>query len=52
MLSWLVVVHWQWMVVLVRVPYKIASWSGVMKKENYENAKLIEMAMAEIFNPK
>ena len=23
-----------------------------MKKENNENAKLIEMAMAEIFNPK
>ena len=51
MLSWLVVVHWQWIVVLVRVPYKIASLSRVMKKEN-KNAKLIEMAMAEIFNPK
>ena len=40
------------MVVRLRIPYKIASWSRVMRKENNENAKLIEMAMAEIFNPK
>ena len=40
------------MVVQLRIPYKIASWSRVMRKENNENAQLIELAMAAIFNPK